>query len=94
MCGTGPSRWRDSRWCPLSSPLTGGPAVCFKVSRGGFTLVYAPDVLSIPDRENFLKAVDLYIGDGSSLTRDIIRKKDDKLIGHASMLGQLRWAEG
>lgn len=70
------------------------PAVCFKVSKGNFTLVYAPDVLSIPDREDFLKGVDLYIGDGSSLTRDIIRRKDDKLIGHASMLRQLRWAEG
>jgi DNA adenine methylase len=70
------------------------PAVCFKVTGGGFTLVYAPDVLTIPDREDFLKGVDLYIGDGSSLTRDIIRKKDDKLIGHASMLRQLRWTEG
>ncbi|HEX77142.1 MAG TPA: MBL fold metallo-hydrolase [Dehalococcoidia bacterium] len=70
------------------------PAVCFKVSKGDFTLVYAPDVVSIPDRQHFLKGVDLYIGDGSSLTRDIIRRRDDKLIGHASMLRQLRWAEG
>ena len=70
------------------------PAVCFKISRGGFILVYAPDVLSIPGREQFLKGVDLYIGDGSSLTKDIIRRRDDKLFGHASMMRQVRWAEG
>ncbi|HEX76908.1 MAG TPA: MBL fold metallo-hydrolase [Dehalococcoidia bacterium] len=70
------------------------PAVCFRISRGNFTLVYSPDVLSIPAREQFLKGVDLYIGDGSSLTRDIIRRRDDKLFGHASMMRQVRWAEG
>ncbi|GAH69858.1 unnamed protein product, partial [marine sediment metagenome] len=37
---------------------------------------YFPDVLSIPNREQVLSGLSLYIGDGSSLTRDIVRKID------------------
>ena len=67
------------------------PAVLLKVSEGDFTFIFAPDVLSIPDREKVLEGVDLYIGDGSSLKRNLVRRSDDKVIGHAAVKTQMGW---
>jgi phosphoribosyl 1,2-cyclic phosphodiesterase len=65
----------------------------------GKKICHATDVLSIrkADREKYLKGVDIYIGDGSSLERSLVRfKKKDaqkgKPYGHMSVKGQLRWA--
>lgn len=54
---------------------------------------YFPDVLSIPNREQVLSGLSLYIGDGSSLTRDIVRKIDGKPVGHSSVASQMRWCQ-
>jgi len=55
---------------------------------------YFPDVLSIPDREKVLKDLTIYIGDGSSLTRDIVRRIKGKAVGHSSAATQMAWAQG
>ncbi len=54
---------------------------------------YFPDVLSIPNRERVLSGLSIYIGDGSSLTRDIVRKIDGKSVGHSSVASQMRWCQ-
>ena len=69
------------------------PATIYVIYLGGKKIVYAPDVLDILDKE-LLRDADLYIGDGSSFNRDIIRKtkqKPDTPVGHASIKTQLKW---
>ena len=66
------------------------PAVGYRVSGGG-TIHYAPDLVFIYDRAAALSGVDIYIGDGASPKRPIIRKRGDRLIGHASIETQLEW---
>jgi phosphoribosyl 1,2-cyclic phosphodiesterase len=67
------------------------PAVGFRVSAGGRRFFYAPDLVSIHQRAAALAGLDLYIGDGASLERDIVRRRGGRLIGHASVREQLRW---
>jgi len=65
------------------------PAVGFKISIGERSLIYAPDVLEIPNRTEILEDVDCYIGNGSSLYRDLEREREGKHFGHASIKKQI-----
>jgi len=65
-----------------------------------FRLCYATDVLSISeaDRDRYLHGCDLYIGDGSAITKSIVRRLEIRPragakvpIGHASIKEQLNW---
>jgi hypothetical protein len=38
-----------------------------------------------------LKGVQVYIGDGATLTRSFVRKRGDALIGHSTVRTQLGW---
>ena len=67
------------------------PAVGYRISGGGVTIFYCPDVAEIPDLGKALKDVCVYIGDGASLTRGLLRKKGNKVLGHASIRSQLEW---
>lgn len=67
------------------------PAVGFRIRVGGVTAVYNADVLEIPDQSAALHGVDLYIGDGASLTRPIVRRRGAERFGHASIRTQLDW---
>jgi phosphoribosyl 1,2-cyclic phosphodiesterase len=67
------------------------PAVCYRVSRGRTAFFYVPDVASLPEPAKALRGVALYIGDGATVTRSMVRKRDHHLIGHAPVLAQLRW---
>src|SRR5581483_10236513 len=67
------------------------PAVGYRITAGLASVFYAPDVLAIHDQHEALRNSHSYIGDGASLTRAIIRKTGDTLIGHASIRTQLEW---
>lgn len=67
------------------------PAVGFRVRFAGTTIAYNPDVISIPDEARALRGVSVYIGDGASLTRPIIRRRGDALFGHTTVRAQLNW---
>jgi len=54
---------------------------------------YFPDVLDIPDK-SCLEGLSVYIGDGSSLTRNIVRMADGKKAGHLSIIAQMKWCQG
>jgi phosphoribosyl 1,2-cyclic phosphodiesterase len=75
---------------PLEHSLR-APAVGYRISAGKTSIFYAPDVVSIHGRRDALSELDLYVGDGASITRPIVRRRDDKLIGHASIRTQLDW---
>jgi phosphoribosyl 1,2-cyclic phosphodiesterase len=68
------------------------PVVGYRVSAGRACIFYAPDLIFIHhDRTAALKDVQLYIGDGATLTHMFIRKRGDRLIGHAPVRTQLGW---
>lgn len=67
------------------------PAVGYRVSAGRTTIFYVPDVVSIDQCRTALRGVRLYIGDGATLTRPLIRRRDGHLIGHAPLRAQLAW---
>jgi phosphoribosyl 1,2-cyclic phosphodiesterase len=67
------------------------PAVGYKVSAGRACIFYAPDLIFIHDRAAALKDVQIYIGDGATLTRSFIRKRGKHFIGHAPVRTQLAW---
>jgi phosphoribosyl 1,2-cyclic phosphodiesterase len=67
------------------------PAVGYRVSAGRARIFYAPDLIFIHDRAVALNGVQIYIGDGATLTRSFIRKRGKRLIGHAPVRTQLTW---
>ena len=67
------------------------PAVGYRVTAGRAVIFYAPDLVSIVDEQQALRGLDLYIGDGAAVRRSIIRRRDGRAIGHASIRAQLAW---
>jgi phosphoribosyl 1,2-cyclic phosphodiesterase len=67
------------------------PAVGYRVSAGRTSVFYAPDLVRIRDQHEALAGIHVYIGDGASIARPIIRRRGDTLIGHASIRMQLKW---
>src|SRR5205823_1044808 len=59
------------------------PAVGYRVRAGRALIFYGPDLLFIHDRKAALREVQVYIGDGATLTRSLVRKRGGTLIGHA-----------
>jgi hypothetical protein len=69
------------------------PAVGYSVSAKGTCFFYVPDVAGLPDAPNTLRGINAYIGDGATMTRSMVRKKNGALIGHAPMTVQLSWCK-
>jgi phosphoribosyl 1,2-cyclic phosphodiesterase len=65
------------------------PAVGYRVSAGGSTFFYVPDLAALRDPASALRGVTLYIGDGATITRSMIRRRGRRLIGHATVGAQL-----
>jgi phosphoribosyl 1,2-cyclic phosphodiesterase len=69
------------------------PAVGYRVSVHGGSFFYVPDVAVLPNASDVLRGIDIYIGDGATMRRPLVRKRDGVLIGHASVVAQLCWCE-
>lgn len=67
------------------------PAVGYRIAAGGASLFYVPDVVAIPHEHDALHGVSLYVGDGASPRRPIVRWRQGSPVGHAPILEQLRW---
>lgn len=67
------------------------PAVGYRITAGGVRVFYVPDVLDIPARSVALSRVSLYIGDGASIVRPIVRRRGRRRFGHAPIRTQLGW---
>jgi phosphoribosyl 1,2-cyclic phosphodiesterase len=72
---------------------TRAPAVGYRVTAGQVTIFYVPDVVWIHDRGAALAGAKLYIGDGATITRSMVRKIDEALIGHTPIRTQLTWCQ-
>lgn len=67
------------------------PAVGYRVSAKAGSFFYLPDVASLPSPSDALRGIGIYIGDGATLRRSMVRMKDGVLIGHTPIATQLRW---
>lgn len=67
------------------------PSVAYKITAGEYTILLSGDVISIANRDEALSGVDVYIGDGSFLEKDTVRRKDGEIFGHSSVYTQLKW---
>ena len=69
------------------------PALGYRIDGGGPCVFYVPDVAAICDRRAALRHASLYVGDGATIVRSMVRKRDHALIGHAPITAQLSWCE-
>jgi phosphoribosyl 1,2-cyclic phosphodiesterase len=69
------------------------PAVGYRIAAGQVSIFYVPDVVWIRDREGAMSGAKLYVGDGATVTRSMIRKIGDALIGHVPVRTQLTWCQ-
>jgi ribonuclease BN (tRNA processing enzyme) len=69
------------------------PAVGYRVSAHRVRVFYVPDVVRLRNRHRALRGVDLYVGEGASITRPIIRRRERAVIGHSSTRTQLGWCK-
>ena len=69
------------------------PAVGFRVAANGECFFYVPDVAMVPHAACTLRGINLYIGDGATITRSMVRTRDGVLIGHAPIVAQLSWCK-
>src|SRR4029077_1383860 len=67
------------------------PAVGYRVNAGRPCIFYGPDLIFIHGRSAAMKDVRIYIGDGATFTRSFIRKRGERLIGHAAINVQIGW---
>ena len=87
-----PFRLRGIRFEPFPvEHSVRAPAVGYRIEAGRKTIFYAPDLVEIVDEREALAGLDLYVGDGAAVTRSIVRRREGKLIGHASIRAQLDW---
>lgn len=69
------------------------PAVGYRITAGKATIFYVPDLVYIHEREQALAGCRIYIGDGATLGRSMIRRQGEHLIGHVPVRTQLTWCQ-
>lgn len=69
------------------------PAVGYRIAAGGVTIFYVPDVVYIHERDEALRGCSVYVGDGATMKRSLVRKMGDSLVGHAPVFTQLGWCQ-
>lgn len=67
------------------------PAVGYKIRTTDKTVIYNPDLVDIVDKEDTLRGVDYYIGDGSSIRANLVRRRGDQIFGHTRITTQINW---
>lgn len=67
------------------------PSVGYRLTADRAKVFYVPDLADIPNQRAALRGIDLYLGDGATLLRSMVRHHDHTLIGHAPIAAQLKW---
>src|SRR5690606_5175952 len=67
------------------------PAVGYRVTGEGAAFFYAPDIVVIENPKAALAGVDVYIGDGATPTRPMVRRHNSALFGHTTIRAQIGW---
>lgn len=69
------------------------PGVGYRITAGKHTIFCVHDLVYIEERKKALHGIDLYIGDGATIKRPMVRRKDDVLFGHTPISTQLTWCK-
>jgi ribonuclease BN (tRNA processing enzyme) len=69
------------------------PAVGYRITAGRAAIFYVPDLIDINDRAQALQGIKLFIGDGASMTRPLVRRHGNELFGHTTIRAQLGWCQ-
>ncbi|MCX5921882.1 MAG: MBL fold metallo-hydrolase [Candidatus Dependentiae bacterium] len=69
------------------------PGVGYRITAEKTSIFVVHDLISIDDRYDALKNVKLYVGDGATIVRPMVRRKGDKLFGHTTIRAQLGWCQ-
>jgi len=69
------------------------PAVGWKLHFEGKTLVYNSDLVDIMEKDAVLTGGDYYIGDGSAVKANLVRRRGHELFGHTRIITQIHWCE-
>jgi phosphoribosyl 1,2-cyclic phosphodiesterase len=69
------------------------PAVGYRIHANRVGMFYVPDVAWIPDREAAFRRIRVYVGDGATIARNMIRRhrQTGQLFGHATIRQQMGW---
>jgi ribonuclease BN (tRNA processing enzyme) len=68
------------------------PCVAARLEVSGRTIVYSGDVVAFERPDEALDGAEIYVGDGSTLTRSLVRRHPSgALIGHTTVRAQLGW---
>lgn len=69
------------------------PAVGYRIHANRIGMFYVPDVAWIPERGAAFRRIRVYVGDGATLTRNMVRRHREtgELFGHANIRQQLGW---
>jgi ribonuclease BN (tRNA processing enzyme) len=78
------------RACPVQHSIR-APAVGYRILAGTSAMFYVPDLAGLPNAAKALSGIDVYIGDGATISRSMVRRRGRALIGHASIVAQLGW---
>jgi ribonuclease BN (tRNA processing enzyme) len=76
--------------CPVQHSLR-CPAVGYRIGTGQTSAFYVPDVAAMPGHCELLAGSALFVGDGATLSRPLLRRHDGLLLGHAPIRTQLGW---
>lgn len=71
------------------------PAVGYRIQAGRKVIFFVPDVVYIENINEAFKDIKLYIGDGATIYRNMVRrsKETKELFGHATVRAQLTWCK-
>ena len=74
---------------------TKAPSSAFKIRAGETTIFHSSDIITLEKNSKrlreILKDVDIYVGDGSSLKKGLVRTIDNDRVGHSSIQTQVGW---
>ena len=67
----------------------------YRIQAGTAVVFYVPDVVRIHGRSRALRGIHIYIGDGATINRPLLRreKQTNRLIGHTTIMEQLAWCK-
>ena len=65
----------------------------YRLTAGKVAMFYVPDVAWINDRQQAMRDIVIYIGDGATTKRSMVRKPGDSIIGHVPIQTQLTWCQ-
>lgn len=69
------------------------PAVGYRISQNRKAFFLVPDLVWIKERKEAFSGINFYIGDGATINRPMIRKKNNELFGHTTISAQMTWCK-